>query len=134
MPKMIDLPNGEWAQLHTSDEVPEKGRRAHLKAQGAMLEGAGIKYDDDGKPIGLEGGARASLIADMGEVKDALILAYTKEWSFKLTLDANALGELPAKTYDALHEACEEQSQDALLDVSPEQALNPESPTVPLAG
>src|SRR5437867_3459715 len=133
MPKTIDLPHGEWAIVREADEVPERLRRAHLRAQGAMLADADVTFDEDGTPTGAKMSAGA--ISDVGDVHDALIIAHVKEWSFaNIPVNADSLGDLPGGTYDTLYKACEEQSKGVVLNAGPEGALDPVSPTVPLAG
>lgn len=132
MAHKVTLPKDEWALIREADEVPERLRRAHLAAQGAMLDGAGITYDETGKPT--VGSVTSGAVTEIGAVKDALILSYVKEWSLTEPITVDTLMDLPGGLYDALHDAASKAAaQGGILDASPDGAADPASPTAPLA-
>lgn len=142
MSKKIDLPGDLWALILDADEVTERSRRAYLTAQGKMADASGITVDADGKADTSKMDA-ATAVSSMGDVHDALILCHLKEWNLTDADDVavpigkdvtlEALIDLPAQTYSELLAACQEVSKGLALDTSAEGALDPESPTDPLA-
>lgn len=137
MPKTINLPDGDSAVIRLAGEVPERLRRAVLIAQAQMLEASGIKISDDDKPdvSGFDMGS----LRYQGPVNDATILAHLKSWSYlgsdgnPLPINSDTVQDLPAAIYDTLLKEANENSKNAVLDTSPAGAMDPMSPTAPLA-
>lgn len=131
MPTIVELPKDEHAVIRDADEVPERLRRAHLEAQGKILDGSDVKVDEDGNPTDIKLGGDA--VSIVGKINDALIMAYVKEWTLTAPLTADALLDLPSATYDLLLKACEAaQAQARPVVADPSQAADPASPTAPL--
>lgn len=141
MTHRIELPKGDWADIREADEVPERLRRAYLEAQTKMLQQSGASVSDEGK-VDMSTLNVTGMASEIGPVRDALILCYTKAWSLldgdnPLPLNAESILDLPGGAYDALHDACDKAYKEAKggqVDTSPEGALDPRSPTEPLAG
>jgi hypothetical protein len=103
IPKHVNLPDDEWADLRHPRKVPERLRRQVTMASAALgldvdLKAVGDAENDDEalKLLGIGGLEQSNDVNDLG------VVAFVEAWSFDAPITIDSVRDLPADVYDAL--------------------------------
>ncbi|MFC1410511.1 hypothetical protein ACEZCY_14730 [Streptacidiphilus sp. N1-12] len=136
------LPNGQWADIRDSAEVPERLQRAVRAIQMQLMKdpafagvvdkakAGGVKSVEDlddavGEELAQEMTPEAMALLD--DLNDRLIVSRVAGWSFEAEVSMDALLDLASGTYEALKELCAKGALSGSPDLSP--STDEESPT-----
>lgn len=139
----VDLPNGGWAEIKDPEELTNRDRKLlrryvlGMRATREKLLAAGITPGVTPADLSpeeeerLEGLLDADELDAISNVQGAFIVAYTASWSLDGPLPTmDTVDDLPGPVFDKLADATADLG-DGSLEVSPDQALDADSPTGP---
>lgn len=139
LPKCKALPDGGWAVLREPEDLTNRHRKL-LRAismpafrLAGKLDGLEGKTGDalDAEAIDVMSKVSAGDLDSLSDMQAGYIIVYLESWSWDRPLPTiDDVDDLPMPIFDALAEATT-RAGSGEVDLSPDGAVDPKSPTVP---